>query len=165
MAKPTQRDLARSGPRGGVSGGVSSGGLGGSDRPDDRDPVDGPEGASDPRTRLRTAGIFGTGRPGGGSGDPTKNEPGLVQQAVDALARIDKEFRAAVGADPFQESFRPDPRPPNDERPPRPALKPPDEEEPIVPGDADDLGARDRRRGARDAVNASPVLRRGLLGV
>ena len=171
MAKPSQRDLARSGPRGGISGGVSSGGLGGSDRPDDRDRREGPEGGSDPRTRPRTAGIFGEGGDGAGGGEPTAPTRGLIEQAEDFLTRTHKEIQAALSG-PAQDitppTERPGRRPPNDDRPGgllRPPPAPEEEEPPIIPGDPSNLGARGRRRRSENDSNASPVLRRGLLGV
>lgn len=63
---------------------------------------------------------------------------------------------------------RPGPRQSNDERVGlfgRPLAPPKDEEPPILPGDPDDLGERGRRRRTRNDGRASPVLRRGLLGV
>lgn len=122
----------------------------------DRKDIQGPE-SNDDRNRDDIDG-----------GDPTKEEPGLIEQARDFLDQTDKEIRAALGADPFHESFRPGPRAPNDERPglfgqnlsPRPA-----EEEEFIPGDPTNLGTRGRRRRTTDDVNASPVMRRGLLGI
>lgn len=56
-------------------------------------------------------------------------------------------------------------RNPNDDERPPPSLKSQEEEAPIIPGDPNDLGARGARRRSKDDINASPVLRRGLLGV
>lgn len=107
-----------------------------------------------------------------GGGDPTVEERGLVESITDTLDEWSNDIQEALGGDaqditvpterPFDGAHR---RNPNDEVRSPPPLKPPEEDEPIIPGDPNDLGARGRRRGTRDAVNASPVLRRGLLGV
>ena len=104
--------------------------------------------------------------------DPRKTGIGMLDAVDDFLQQkqtpgdpnIPTE-RSVDGFDPQTPEARRHHRNPNDDqRPARPVLKPP-EEEPIIPGDPSNLGARGRRRGARDDVNASPVLRRGLLGV
>lgn len=139
-------------------------------KPDPPDSRQGPEDTHQDRPRTDDTVGSGNGertRGGGDERDPTEPAKGLIEQAQDFLTRTDKEIRAALGADPFQESFRPGPRAPNDEQERSlVAPRPPKDEEPlIVPGDPDDLGERGRRRRTRDGVNTSPVLRRGLLGV
>lgn len=131
------------------------------------DRVQGSEGAGDER-RARSF-------PGSGDDDPTKEAPGLLQRVEDSLTRTHKEIQAALSGPsqdittPTEREVRPGRRNPNDEGAsllgqgltPRP----PEEEDPIIPGDPSNLGARGRRRRGQDAVTASPVLRRGLLGV
>lgn len=91
---------------------------------------------------------------------------GLVGKALNAVADL-------AGVDSLQPTRPPPTEDPNrnvpndDERfrlfgVPIPQAE---EELPIVPGDPDDLGERGRRRRTRDDATASPVLRRGLLGV
>lgn len=102
------------------------------------------------------------------SGDPTKPEPGLLEQAEDFLTRTHKEIQAALSGT-AQDITTPTERPgrnSNDERLRllgAGAARP--EEEEIIPGDPSNLGARGRRRRTEDRINSSPVLRRGLLGV
>lgn len=103
--------------------------------------------------------------------DPTEAPRGLVDRVDASLKELHRDIQKAFSG-PSQDITTPTERsgvrPPNDERLPvlngsRPT---PEEEEPsIVAGDPDDLGERGRRRRRRDDVNASPVLRRGLLGV
>ena len=98
-------------------------------------------------------------------GDPTR-KTGIG--FLDAVDDFFQQSQTPQDITPPTERTGPGFNPPNDELnagllfP----VKPPEEEEPpIVPGDPDDLGERERRRRSRDDVNASPVLRRGLLGV
>lgn len=112
------------------------------------------------------------GRPRGpgvdlGAGDPTLNERGLVPGST--LDRLDRQIQGLFSGEPQDITIPtelPGMRPPNDEE--RGFLGPPpgpDEEEPLFPGDPNDLGARARRRRTIDEVNNPPLLRRGLLGV
>lgn len=98
-------------------------------------------------------------------GDPTRKTGIGFLDAVDEFLQQDQTPQNIT---PPTERTGSGFNPPNDELNPRLArpAKPPEEEEPpILPGNPDDLGARGRRRRRDDDVNASPVLRRGLLGV
>lgn len=126
-----------------------------------RKDIQGPEANDDrPRTNDLPGGDI-NGDDGFLPRDPTRDTGlGLLDAADIAL-----HDRKQTPQDITVPTERTDRRNPNDDERPPPALKPPEEDEPIIPGDPDDFGARGRRRGTRDDVNASPVLRRGLLGV
>lgn len=165
----SQRDLAKSGPRGG-SDSRDSGGLGSSSNPGRHDPG---------RDRLQNQDRGGSGPFGrdpleqsdSGSGGAEPTEPkGLLEALGDLdLRAADEAIQRGVAPGeplPFDDpSRRPGRRNPNDEE--RPALKPvvAEEEEPVLSGDPLNLGARGNRRRTQNGVNASPVLRRGLLGL
>lgn len=107
------------------------------------------------------------GGPGPEGAENTKGKPKLKPQEPSTLEQLDEDIREFLGADPFEDSFRPARRRPNDEGPDilGQGLRPPAEEEVIVPGDPSNLGARAGRRRKVLEVEQSPVLRRGLLGV
>lgn len=115
------------------------------DRPD-RQRNDDPDRDKDERPRPR-------GFLGNDGDDPPTSTPGLLAGIEDVLATTD----GPAGGGRDREIER------RDERPLRPA--PAEEEEVIIPGDPNDLGERGRRRRQEDDRDASPVLRRGLLGV
>lgn len=115
------------------------------------------------------------GRPGNLPGDD-RNERDPVRQSeplapTDPLAMLDRKIQEFLGGgpalDPNDPSRRNPPRRPSDEEFDRPIgpTSTSEEEEPLLPGDPNDLGARGHRRRAKDDVTQSPVLRRGLLGV
>lgn len=113
-------------------------------------------------------------RPGTPGDDRNERDPVRVSAPLaeeDPLAKLDRTIQEFLGGgpaiDPNEPSRRNPPRRPSDEENDRrlePVLRP-SEEEPLVPGDPNDLGARGRRRRTLDDGQESPVLRRGLLGV
>lgn len=103
-------------------------------------------------------------------GDPVRESAPLAED--DPLAKLDRTIQEFLGGgpaiDPNEPSRRNPPRRPSDEENDRrliPVTRPNEEEEPLLPGDPSDLGARGRRRRTRDDGQESPVMRRGLLGV
>lgn len=124
--------------------------------------------APDPSTGRFGPAFQQRGESGPGPGnesDPTR------RSGIGFLDAADESFQqpqTPQDITPPTERTGPGFNPPNDELNPRLLfpVKPPEEEEPqTIPGDPDDLGERARRRRSRDDGNASPVLRRGLLGV
>lgn len=128
-------------------------------------------GEKDKLGTARTDTLGGPGREdrqGPEGSEKTKGKPELKPQEPSTLEQLDEDIREVLGADPFQESFRPPRRQPSDERPNAlgQGLRPPEEEEEeVIPGDPSDLGARARRRRKVLEVDQPPVARRGLLGV
>lgn len=127
------------------------------------------------KDKLGAGGTSVVGGPGRDSrqgpegAEKTKGKPELKPRDLGTLEQIDLDIRKSLGADPFQDSFRPSPRRAGsgDERPNflNRLAPPPVEEEVILPGDPSNLGARGRRRRNVLDVDQSPVRRRGLLGV
>lgn len=96
--------------------------------------------------------------------DPRRTGIGLLDAAEEFLQQPQTPQDITTPTErPSTVHHRRNPRD-DDLRPLRPVSSPAEEEE-IIPGNPDDLGARGKRRGSKDEVNASPVLRRGLLGV